>query len=158
MSLGSTAEKLRAVGVETVGVVATAPDRARKYFDYRKPRYLVAADPDLASHRSYGVPSTAFTEEIFKVFAAKADGLARETGLSAPPGGGREALEREDRIAPNEFASDMERHQAQLTGQFLIDRQGVIRWSNIETERDGVEGFGRVPSDDELLAAVKVLQ
>ena len=52
----------------------------------------------------------------------------------------------------------MERHQAQLTGQFLIDRQGVIRWSNIETERDGVEGFGRVPSDDELLAAVKVLQ
>ena len=157
MSLGSTAEKLRAVGVETVGVVATAPDRARKYFDYRKPRYLVAADPDLASHKAYGVPSTAVTEDIMKATVAKLDGLAREAGISAPPGGGWAALDREDGIIAQDFAPDIERHQAQLTGQFLIDRDGVIRWSNIETEREGMEGLDRFPSDDELLAAVRAL-
>lgn len=157
MSLGSTAEKLRAVGVETVGVIATAADRARRYFSYRKPRYLVAADPDLASHRAYGVPSTAFTEEIFKAASAKIDGIARAAGHNVPAGGGWEALDREDGIDRKEFSPDFERHQAQLTGQFLIDRAGVIRWSNIETERDGMEGLDRFPSDEELLAAAKAL-
>lgn len=157
MSLGSTAEKLRAVGVETVGVVATAPDRARKYFTYRKPRYLVAADPDLASHRAFGVPRTGFTEEIFKAATATLDGIARQAGLDAPPGGGWDALDRADGVDRNEYNADIERHQAQLTGQFLIDREGVIRWSNIETEREGMEGLDRFPSDDELLAAAKAL-
>ena len=152
-----TAEKLRAAGVEMVGVVGTAADRARRYFSYRKPRYLVAADPDLTSHRAFRVPHTAFTEEIFKIANAKIDGLARDSGLSVAPGGGWGALDREDGIVAQDFAPDIERHQAQLTGQFLIDREGVIRWSNIETERDGIEGLDRFPSDDELLAAAKGL-
>jgi hypothetical protein len=157
VSLGRTAGTLRAEGVEVIGVVGTAADRARRYFSYRKPRYLVAADPDLASHRAFGVPHTAYTEEISKIASAKVDDLARESGHNVPAGGGWEALDREDEIQPNEFASDIERHQAQLTGQFLIDRDGVIRWSNIEAEREGLEGLDRFPSDDELLAAVHAL-
>jgi hypothetical protein len=157
VSLGLTAEKLRALGVEMVGVIATAADRARRYFSYRPPRYLVVADPDLASHRAFGVPRTGFTDEIFQLFNAKSDGLAREAGLSAPPGGGRDALNREDGIDLKEYMPDMERHEAQLTGQFLIDRAGVIRWTNIECERDGLQGLGRVPTDEELLAAARAL-
>ena len=153
MSLGLTAEKLRAAGVETVGVVGTPADRARRYFAYRPPRYLVGADPDLASHRAYGLPRNDFTEEMFKVVTIKCDELAQRFGISAPPGGGWQALDREDEIAPNEFASDMERHKHQVIGQFLIDRQGVIRWSNIETERD----LDRFPTDEELLAAARAL-
>ena len=152
-----TAEKLRAAGVEMIGVVGTAADRAQRYFNYRKPRYLVAADPALASHRAFGLPNTAFTEELFKVASAKIDGLARESGHNVPDGGGWEALDREDEIQQSEFAPDIERHQTQLTGQFLIDRQGVIRWSNIECERDGLEGIDRFPTDDELLAAASAL-
>jgi hypothetical protein len=38
-----------------------------------------------------------------------------------------------------------------------LNRQGVIRWSNIETERDGLEGLDRFPSDEELLAAARAL-
>jgi hypothetical protein len=152
-----TAEKLRALGVEMVGVVATAADRARRYFSYRPPRYLVVADPDLASHRAFGVPRTAFTDEIFQAASAKLDGLAREAGLSAPPGGGWDALDREDGVDPKEYVPDAERHQAQLTGQFLIDRAGVIRWTNIECERDGLQGLDRFPTDEELLAAARAL-
>jgi len=157
VSLGLTAEKLRGAGVELVGVVGTAANRARRYFSYRRPRYPVAADPDLASHRAFGLPHTAFTPEIFQIANAKIAGVAREAGLKVPAGGGWQALDREDGIQPNEFALDIERHQAQLTGQFLIDRQGVIRWSNIETERDGMDGIDRFPSDAELLAALRAL-
>lgn len=157
MSLGSTAETLRAAGVEMIGVVGTAAARARRYFRYRRPRYPVAADPDLVSHRAFGVPRKGVTEEILRVIGVKLEGLAREAGLAAPPGDAWAALDREDGVRSDDFASDMERHQVQLTGQFLIDHRGVIRWSNIETERGGLEGMDVFPSDEELLAAVRAL-
>ncbi len=157
MSLGLTAEKLRAVGVDTVGVVATAVDRARRYFSYRPLRYLVGADPELATHRAFGVPSSAFTEEVVQVVSVRVDGLAREAGLAAPPGGGWEALDRADGIDQSEYTADKERHQVQLTAQYLLDRDGVIRWSNIECARDGLEGLDRFPTDEELLAAARAL-
>ncbi|MBI2494785.1 MAG: hypothetical protein HYV94_22155 [Candidatus Rokubacteria bacterium] len=157
MSLGLTAEKLRAVGVETVGVVATAVDRARRYFRYRPPRYPVGADPELATHRAFGVPRPAMSEEILQVVVPRMDELARDSGLAAPPGGGWDALDRQDGIDRNDYASDIERHQVQLTAQFLLDRDGVIRWANIECGRDGLEGLDRLPTDEEFLAAARAL-
>ena len=91
------------------------------------------------------------------VVAAKADNLAHDEGLDAPTGGGWAALDREDRIDPTAFTQDKERHQAQLIGQFMIDREGIVRWSNIECERDGLEGLDRFPTDDELLAVARTL-
>ena len=41
--------------------------------------------------------------------------------------------------------------------QFLVDRSGVVRWSNIECANDGFAGFGRFPTEDELLGALRVL-
>ena len=157
MSLGLTAEKLRAAGIETVGVVATAVDRARRYFRYRPLRYLVGADPELATHRAFGVPRSTFTEEIFRVVSTQVDGLAREAGLAAPAGGGWDALDRADGIDGNEYTADKEHHQVQLTAQFLLDRDGVIRWANIECAREGLEGLDRFPTDEEFLAAARAL-
>jgi len=157
VSLGLTAEKLRGAGVELVGVVATAADRARRYFRYRPPRYPVAADPDLVSHRAFGVPRTSFNEKLVEAVTGKLHGLAREGGLDVPPAGAWEALDREDGIDTREFQPDLERHQAQLTAQFLIDRDGIVRWTNVECERDGLDGLDRFPSDDELLAVVRAV-
>lgn len=157
MSLGLTAEKLRAGGVETVGVVATAVDRARRYFRYRPLRYPVGADPELATHRAFGVPRSTFTDEMLQVVTPRVDELARENGLAAPPGGGWDALDRQDGIDRTDYASDMERHQQQFIAQFLLDRDGVIRWTNIECARDGLEGLDRLPTDEEFLAAARAL-
>ena len=157
MSLGLTAEKLRAAGVETVGVVATAVDRARRYFRYRPLRYPVGADPELATHRALGVPRSTFTDEMLQVVTPLVEELARESGLAAPPGGGWDALDRQDGIDRNDYAQDIERHQQQLTAQFLLDRDGVIRWANIECGRDGLDGLDRFPTDEELLAAAGAL-
>ncbi len=157
MSLGLTAEKLRAVGVETVGVVATAVDRARRYFRYRPVRYPVGADPELATHRAFGVPRSILTDEIAQVDTRVLDELARETGIAAPPGGGWDALDRTDGIDRTDYASDIERHQVQFVAQFLLDRDGVIQWTNVECARDGLEGLGRFPTDEEFLAAARAL-
>lgn len=157
MSLGTTAEKLRAAGVETVAVVATAVDRARRYFRYRPPRCLVGSDPDVATHRAFGVPNPPITEDLMVAVNERVEGLAREAGLGAPAGDGWAALDRADGIEQAEHLLDLERHQAQLTAQFLIDAGGIVRWTNIECERDGLDGLDRFPSDEELLEAVRAL-
>jgi hypothetical protein len=53
--------------------------------------------------------------------------------------------------------TDLQRHQAQLTGQFLLDRDGVVRWANIECARDGLAGIDRFPTEEELMAAARAL-
>jgi hypothetical protein len=47
-------------------------------------------------------------------------------------------------------------HGSQLVGHFLIDRRGIVRWAHVEA---GVHmtDIGRVPSDEELLAAARAL-
>jgi hypothetical protein len=47
-------------------------------------------------------------------------------------------------------------HGTQMTGHFLIDRGGIIRWEHIEcTER--LEDLSKFPSDEEILRAARSL-
>ncbi len=47
-------------------------------------------------------------------------------------------------------------HGTQMTGHFLIDREGIIRWEHIEgAER--IEDLSKFPSDDEILRAARGL-
>jgi hypothetical protein len=80
---------------------------------------------------------------------AAAQRVARELGLPARPGEGRETIDRADGFErlPSDMA-DRERHQIQMTGQFLVDRTGQIRWCRVEdTTR-----YASFPGTDELLA------
>ena len=108
MQLGMTAEKLREIGIETLAIVASKAERARFYLQFRPVQYPVGADPDLITHRAYGVPQT--------VWGA-----------------------------------------VQLTGQFLVDREGVVRWANIECAQEGLAGIIKFPTEEDLLAAVRIL-
>src|SRR5262245_15176860 len=54
--MGTTEGKLKALGVETLAVVATPPDNARLYFKFRPTRVRLASDPELSTHRAYGIP------------------------------------------------------------------------------------------------------
>jgi peroxiredoxin len=147
--LATTAEKLRGHGIETVGVVATAADRARLYFRFHRARIPLAADPDLVTHRAYGVPGVQMTPELAQAINARAFEFANEHGLPATPSTAHEDMNAFDGYRPTaEDQADLDRHQAQLTAQFLIDRGGVVRWRNIE------RAPAEFPSDAELLETV----
>jgi peroxiredoxin len=62
--MAATEPSLKEQGVETLCVVATPPDNARLYFKYRPTRLRLAADPELTTHRAYGVPKPAPTPEM----------------------------------------------------------------------------------------------
>jgi hypothetical protein len=151
------AEKLEALGVRTLGVVATEPERARLYFRFRRPRMPVGADPELLTHRAFGVPNVGppppGAEELLDRAAA------RELGLTGPTMGAYEQFSRHDGYAvTGADNADFERHQVQLTGQFLVDRAGLVRWANIECAREGMEGINKLPAVDEVLAAARGLE
>jgi peroxiredoxin len=156
--LGATESKLRALGVETLAVVATAPENARLYFKFRPTPMRLAADPALDTHRAYRLPRPAPTPEFMH---------AMETTRINPNGTFPEPLPimeaaatvaKLDGYAENPTdRSDMERQWPQLKGQFLIDRNGIVRWANIECATEGMAGVGKFPSAEEIIAAVHAL-
>ena len=158
VQLQTTAEKLRCVGVETLGIVGSAVERVRLYMRYRPVRYELGADPDLTTHRAYGLPQSPMTTEIWNAVEVASNRLARELGMQVPERGATEAIGRLDGFETTESErGEAERHQAQFTGQVLVDREGIVRWTNIECAKEGLGGIDRFPSDEELLEAAGAL-
>lgn len=152
--LSFVADRLRAVGIEPVGVVATAPDRARLYFRLNPSRFPMGADPDLTTHRAYELPVIERNEEAGEMVERAAQRLAGELGIEAPSGQGRTIVDAADGFERLESdAADRLRHQIQLIGQFLIDRDGVIRWCRTEDHAT----YARFPSTKELLSLAEHL-
>jgi peroxiredoxin len=156
--MGVTRQKLQALGVETLGVVATTPENARLYFKYRPTRVPLAADPELITHRSFGLPKPAVTPELLR---ALQDVRANPTGELPEPvplaelGGALDRLHGFQRTETDQ--ADLERQYPQLKGQFLVDRDGIVRWVNIECAKEGLAGLGKFPTDEELVSAARLL-
>ena len=157
MLLGSIAQTLKEIGVQTVGVVATDPQRARLYFRFRPPRMRMGADPDLVTHHAYGLPQFPLTPESVEVARAAASRELRRMSHEVPadPLAGLGRLDAYEATPADE--ADLQRHQAQLTGQFLIGRDGIVRHAYVECAREGLAGFGDMPSEEEILAGAREL-
>jgi len=154
--LGGTREKLRDLGVETLGVVATEIDNAKLYFKYRPARVPLAADPDLTTHRAYALPRGPVSEALMKAIESVPLNPTGDLPEPLPLAKLGPLLDREDGFqrTPADLR-DIERQWPQLKGQFLIDRDGIVRWANIECGTEGIAGVGKFPTDDELLAAAE---
>ena len=155
--MGTVESKLKAAGVDTLGVVATAPENARLYFKFRPTRLRLASDPELTTHRAYGVPKPAATPEFMT--ALETTPLNPGGLLPAPLPGMQAVAEigKLDGYVPNETdQAEMGRQFPQLKGQFLIDREGIVRWANIECS-EGLSGLGKFPTEEEILKAARAL-
>jgi peroxiredoxin len=156
--MAATEPALKQAGVETLGVVATAPENARLYFKYRPTRFRLAADPELSTHRAFGVPKPAATPELMTELGntrINPDGLFPQP---LPVMEAAETVGKMDGYAGTQTdQAEMEKQWPQLKGQFLIDRDGIIRWANIECGAEGLPGIGKFPSGAEILAAVRAV-
>jgi peroxiredoxin len=124
--MGVTAGKLEALGVETLGIVATPAENARLYFKYRPTRLRLAADPALSTHRAYGLPKPAPTPELMKAIETTRINPMGEFPEPLPITEAAVAMAKIDGYAENETdKADMKRQWPQLKGQFLIDRNGM---------------------------------
>ena len=167
MQLGITQEKLKAVGVETVAVVNTPLERARLYFKYRPARVLLAADPEAATHRAFGVPAGVYVEDesaaswpLTATMGQLQAALVNPTGeLPAPQNvfAAMETLNQRDGFEPTEIDQQIAAtHGTQLAGYFLIDREGIIHWAHIEAG-ERMTDLGKFPTEADILAAARAL-
>ena len=156
--MSTNESKLKTLGVETLAVVATPPENARLYFKFRPTRLRLAADPELSTHRAYGIPKPAPTPEFMEALGAARVNPTGELPAPVPVSEAAMALAQKDGYpATAADEADMNRQWPQLKGVFLIDRAGIVRWTYIECATEGVAGIGKFPSEQEILSAARAL-
>ncbi len=140
------------------------------------------ADPALVIHRAYGMPMPPYLPEIREKMRARLDEIAVSpkdlSELTAsvraaqkdPTAGAEQPLPISDFIVmerhlhPYEMTESEQQEWTQWsrnrmlsTAQFLIDRDGIVRWARVQRGSDFPAGFGNYPSEEELLDAVRTL-
>lgn len=151
--LSGIQDALARLGVATVAVVNTQRERAALYFRYHPTRVRLLADPEARTHALFGVPSVVPDE----AFAAVRTNPTGELPQPMHPMEANAALNAKDGFVLTEvdeavFAA----HGTQLAGHFLIDRDGIVRWTSIEAEA-GSHAVAVFPSPAEILAAARSL-
>ena len=161
IQLGRTSELLRERGIETLAVVAAPANDARLYLRMRPTRVPVAADPERTTHHRYGLPNPPVGPELVQAMHETRVNPTGELPAPVPIVEINDALNRLDRYELNpgerEALHQHMKRSVVLNGQFLVDTNGVVRWRNVECEREGMEGAGKFPTDEELLAAASAL-
>lgn len=159
VQLGALEARLKLLGVESLAVVATEPEHARLYFKFRPTRLRLASDPNLTIHRAFRVPKPEPTPEMMQALAEVRVNPYGELAEALPVSEAAKALEaRDGYVCTAVDQADVERQWPQLKALFIIDRDGVVRWADVECQAEGFAGIGKLPSDEAILdAARKVL-
>ena len=157
---------LREMGIESLTVVNTPTERARLYFRYHPmPALIAASDPERASHRAFGLPNLEFTENETdwprKVSMDEAMAMRVNVPGEMPepmdPFAAADYLAKRDGYEVTEADQQMiATGQGQLIGQFLLDREGIVRWTFTEVPEGGRHMFGH-PTPEELMSAASQL-
>ncbi|MBB4186052.1 peroxiredoxin [Sinorhizobium terangae] len=149
-------------GVESLTVVNTPIERARLYFRYHPlPNLLAAADPERISHRAFGLPNLEFTENeddwprkvgMQSAMSMRID-MPEELPEPMDPFAASEYLDKKDEYEITDEDNRMiATGMGQMVGQFLLDRDGVVRWCFTEVTPDGRNMF-RAPAPEEVMSA-----
>ncbi|MBB4192531.1 peroxiredoxin [Rhizobium aethiopicum] len=162
-AMAELTDALQEKGIDSLTVVNTPIERARLYFRYHPlPNLLAASDPDRVSHRAFGLPNIEFTESEnewpHKVSMSTMSSMQVDMPGELPePMGVMAAMEYLDKADGYEFTEDDTRMIAtghgQLVGEFLLDRDGVVRWCFTEVEEGGRNLFGGPAPRDVMSAA-----
>jgi peroxiredoxin len=161
-AMAELTDALQEKGIDSLTVVNTPIERARLYFRYHPlPNLLAASDPERVSHKAFGLPNIQFTEaennwphkvSMDAVMSMRID-MPGELPEPMNPIAATEFLDKADGY---EFTEDDKRMiatgEGQLVGEFLLDRDGVIRWSFTEVEEAGRHMFG-IPAPREVMSA-----
>ena len=157
-NLSMTRDELLACGVETLAVVATDLNNARLYFKYRPARVPIAADPALMTHRAYGLPQPQLDDNTMQLLASTRINPTGELPEPVPVTKIGPLLDDADNFKKTDVdAKDLDRQWPMMRAQFLVDPDGIVRWTNVECATEGLAGIGKFPTTEEVLAATRSL-
>ena len=161
--------ELHAKGVETLAVVNTPAEQARAYVRFRPMRMQAASDEKLDMHRAYGLPASDITDSetqwphrinMADIMAMRINPTGELPEPMDPVTGGNylDDLDTKSGLDVRAFAKPEQPGppRVQLTGTFLVDRDGIVRWTFLEAA-GGPNEFGRFPETREVMAAASSL-
>jgi hypothetical protein len=112
----------------------------------------------MITHRAYGVPMPPRTPELMQALEPLRFNPTGELPAPLPLLEAVKTLDRLHGFEPAEnYRQEAQRQFPQLAGEFLVDRDGIVRWVYIETAKDGWAGLGKFPTEEELLLAARAL-
>lgn len=161
--MGLLRQKLMNLGVDALAIVASKLEHARLYFRYHPTPIPLAADPDMTMLRAFSVPKPPVTPQLLEKFRTTLVDPYRELVAPVPITEIAMRLNQLDGYEMN--TTDLEEHEqqwrwdlaTQLMARFLIDREGIVQWIDLEGAGQGMAGIGKLATDDELFAAVRAL-
>jgi len=161
--MGLLRQKLLSLGIDTLAIVASKVEHARLYFRYHPTRIPLAADPEMTVLRAFSVPKPSVTPQLLEKFRTTLVDPFNELVTPVPITEIATTLNERDGYEMN--ATDWEEleqqwrwdRSTQLMARFLIDREGIIQWVDVEGAGQGMGGIGTLAADDELFAAVRTL-
>jgi len=165
-AMAGLAGELQERGIDSLTVVNTPIERARLYFRYHPlPNLLAASDPERISHRAFGLPNVQFTENEtvwpYKVSMSTVKSMKLDMPDLPEPMEPFAATEYLDRVDGYEFTAQDRQMiaggEGQLVGEFLLDRDGVVRWCFTEVADNGRSMFGIPPRQEVISAAARVM-
>jgi hypothetical protein len=114
----------------------------------------IAVDPALVTHRAYGLPKVEATWEVVSAMRVNPSGELPE---ALPFWEGTKALGRLDGFKPTDAdRDDGKRTWNQSVGEFLIDRDGVVRWLHAEGA-SAADYCAKFPPEEALVSATHTL-
>jgi len=157
---------LRDQGIDSLTVVNTPIERARLYLRYHPiPNLLAASDPERVSHRAFGLPNLEFTENDDQWPYKLSMGTIMKMRIDLPG----ELPEPMDPMTASDFLDKLDGYevmdadlqmmadgQGQLAGEFLLDRDGIVRWCFTEVPGGGRQLFAS-PNRQELMSTAAQL-
>jgi peroxiredoxin len=164
--LSDLAERIRLQGIETLLVITTPIDRARVYFKHYPTTMAIASDPEMTTHRAYGVPRAELTDGVTvwpktlnpaDVDVVHADHSWRDLNEATSLADAVLLLDRKDGYQRSDAEQDEQQVTwNQLCGLVLIDKAGIVRWTNTEAS-GGLTDFGNIASASEIIRAAYTL-
>lgn len=161
--MGLARDAFHAQGVETLSIVGTKLEHARLYYRFHPTRLPLAADPAMSAARAFNVPKPRVTPQLLQGYQSILVDPDGELVQPVPVTKIAATLNERDGYEMNETDREDNKQQwrwdraTQLMGRFLIDRDGIVRWVDIECGRDGLAGIGKFSGEEALQAAVRAL-
>jgi hypothetical protein len=159
--LGGTRVKLQALGVEALGITEDSVEPVRHYYRIRPSKLRLATDPQRAVHRAYGLPMPPYAGKYTEL---REKTRINPTGELPEPMPIPAAMKRLDELdglpelpeAKAVMDAFAKRPYAMHVGHFLVDAHGIVRWTWLESPSpDDVTQYGRFPTDEDIVAAVR---
>jgi peroxiredoxin len=164
--LDGVGQELATRGFDTLAIVTTPVERARRYFHYRPTKMMLGSNPDMSVHQSFGLPAAQVTKEpmqwphtinLAEFGKVRVNPFGELDKAVSVEDAGKILDAKDNFVFEKEDDEDAAATWNQLCGLFLLDKSAKVHWSHVEA-KDSPDGFASYADKREILDAAEGIE